>query len=135
MWGDGAEFLHTDGVSQEATAAFYSQLATGDPEAIHIVIADGAGFHLPEGHELLPPNVRILTLPAYSPELNPIERLWDIIKDRICNRVWADLQSLREAINTVLHEYWANPKLVRSLVGEGLLSRETNTSSRSVLVV
>ena len=133
--GDGAEFLHTDGVSQEATAAFYEQLGAGDPGAIHIVIADGAGFHLPEGHELLPENVRIITLPAYSPELNPIEKLWDIIKDRICNRVWADLETLQEAINTLLREYWANPKLVRSLVGEGLLSREANTSFRSVLVV
>ena len=133
--GDQAEFLHTDGVSQQATAAFYGQLGASDPGAIHIVIADGAGFHLPEGHELLPGNVRIITLPAYSPELNPIEGLWDIIKDRICNRLWADLASLQEAINTVLREYWANPKLVRSLVGEGLVSREANTSSRSVLVV
>ena len=135
MCGEGAEFLHTDGVSQEATAAFYEQLGAGDPGAIHIVMADGAGFHLPEGHELLPANVRIITLPAYSPELNPIERLWDIIKDRICNRVWADLAALQEAINTVLRASWANPKLVRSLIGEGLVSREANTSSRSVLVV
>ena len=135
VWGDGAEFLHTDGVSQEATAAFYGQLGTGDPGAIHLVIADGAGFHLPEGHELLPENVRVITLPAYSPELNPIEGLWDIIKDRICNRVWAALESLQEAITMVLREYWAHPKLVRSLVGEGLVSREANTSSRSVLVV
>jgi hypothetical protein len=127
--------LHTDGVSQEATAVFSEQLGAGDPEAIHIIIADGAGFHLPEGHELLPENVRIITLPAYSPELNPIEKLWDIIKDRICNRVWADLETLPEAINTVLREDWAHPKLVRSLIGEGLVSREANISSRSVLVV
>lgn len=89
----------------------------------------------PGGHELLPENVRIIALSAYSPELNPIEKLWDIIKDRICNRAWADRETPQEAINTVLREYWANPKLVRSLIGEGLVSREANTSSRSVLVV
>src|SRR6185295_1944442 len=87
-----AEFLHTDGVSQEATASFYEQLARSDAAATHIVIQDGAGFHLPAGHALLPPRVEVITLPPYSPELNPIEKLWDVIKDRICNRVWPDLE-------------------------------------------
>ncbi|HBE22667.1 MAG TPA: hypothetical protein DDW21_04335, partial [Verrucomicrobiales bacterium] len=27
---------------------------------------------------------KIITLPAYSPELNPVEKLWDIVKDGIC---------------------------------------------------
>jgi hypothetical protein len=71
-----------------ATSAFYEQLAASDKEAVHIVIADGAGFHLEEGHELLPKNLRIITLPPYNPELNPIGQISGIVKDRICNRVW-----------------------------------------------
>ena len=42
--GGGAEFLHTDGVSQEATGLFYEQLAASAPEAIPIILADGAGL-------------------------------------------------------------------------------------------
>jgi transposase len=131
--GDGAEFFHTDGVSQEATGCFLDQLAASDPQAIHIVIQEGAGFHLGENHERLPANVREVTLPAYSPELNPIERLWGIIKDRICNRIWEDLQELTAAINGVLREYWKRPKLVRSLIGQGWLHTQANASSPNVL--
>ena len=133
--GGSAEFMHTDGVSQEATSVFYQQLAANDAQAMHIIIADGAGFHLPEGHEKLPDNVRVVTLPPYSPELNPVEKLWDIVKDRICNRVWPELESLEEAITQVLKEYWSTPALVRSLVGQGVLNTEVNTSSSNVLVV
>ena len=78
--GNKAEFLHTDGVSQEATAMFYHQLAESDPESTHIIIADGAGFHIKEGDERMPSNVRVITLPAYSPELNPIEKLWEVVR-------------------------------------------------------
>jgi transposase len=81
------------------------------------------------------PSARHHTLPAYSPELNPIEKLWDIIKDRICNRIWADLEKLQAAINAVLKDYWDHPQKVRSLVGHGAVHAQTNVSSRSVLVV
>jgi len=128
-----AEFLHTDTVCQQATAAFYRQLAASDKEAVHIVIADGAGFHLEEGNELLPTNVRVITLPPYSPELNPIEQLWDIVKDRICNRVWKDLEELHDAINRVLEEYWSDPVRVRSLLGNHFVHSEANASFRSII--
>lgn len=131
--GDRAEFLHTDGVSQEATGCFFDQLSASDPEGFHLVIQDGAGFHLSEGHERLPANVRVVTLPPYSPELNPIERLWDIVKDRICNQIWRDLEELTTAINTVLREYWTTPALVRSLIGQGWLLDQANSSIPNAL--
>lgn len=128
-----AEFLHTDTVCQQATAAFYEQLAASDRDAVHIVIADGAGFHLEEGNELLPKNLRVITLPPYSPELNPIEQLWDIVKDRICNRIWGELKELQDAINRVLEEYWSNPARVRSLLGNHFVHSEANASYNSVI--
>ena len=51
----------------------------------------------------------------------PVERLWDVTKDRICNRAWEDLEALTAAINEVLAEYWSTPRKVRSLIGEGWL--------------
>jgi transposase len=131
--GGGAEFLHTDGVSLEASRCFLDQVGQSAPEAIHIVIQDGAGFHQAEGALELPANVRVIQLPPYSPELNPIERLWDVIKDRICNRAWEDLEQLMAAINEVLTEYWTTPAKVRALIGDGWLLDTANASYPNVL--
>jgi transposase len=60
--------------------------------------------------------VRVLTLPPYSLELNPLERLWDIVKDRICNRVWSDLATLKSALSKVLVEYSTHSAPVHSLI-------------------
>ena len=97
------------------------------------MIADGAGFHLAEGNELLPTNVRVITLPPYSPELNPNEQLWDIVKDRICNRVWEDMEELQDAINGVLKEYWSDPARVRSLLGNHFIHSEANSSYNNII--
>jgi transposase len=131
--GEGAEFLHTDGVSLEASRCFLEQVGRSAPAAMHIVIQDGAGFHHAESAPELPANVRVITLPPYSPELNPVERLWDIIKDRICNRPWEDLEELMAAINEVLADYWTTPRKVRALIGDGWLLETANASYPSVL--
>ena len=131
--GDGAEFLHTDGVSLEASRCFLEQVGGSAPEAMHLVIQDGAGFHQAEGSPQLPANVRVIRLPPYSPELNPVERLWDVGKDRICNQGWQDLDELIAAINGVLTEYWTSPAKVRTLIGDGWLLDTANASYPSVL--
>ena len=131
--GEGAGFLHTDGVSLEASRCFLEQVGRSAPEAMHIVIQDGAGFHQDEGAAELPANVRVIHLPPYSPELNPVERLWDVVKDRICNQVWKDLDELMAAINGVLAEYWTTPAKVRALIGDGWLLDTANASYPSVL--
>ena len=98
-----------------------------------MVRQDGAGFHPAEGAAELPANVRVITLPPCRPELNPLERLWDVIKDRLCNRAREGLEELRAALNEVLAPYWTTPSIVKSLIGEGWLLDTANTSSPSPL--
>jgi hypothetical protein len=51
------------------------------PGAHAVLILDQAGWH--RSVELhVPPNLTLFHLPAYSPELNPVERLWLWLKDR-----------------------------------------------------
>jgi transposase len=45
----------------------------------------GAGWHTSKGLKV-PPNIRIVLLPPYSPELNPVERLWQRPKLRVRSR-------------------------------------------------
>ena len=45
-----------------------------------VLIMDGAGWH--KSKELtIPENIEIMYLPPYSPELNPVETLWQYIKN------------------------------------------------------
>lgn len=131
--GNGAQFLYAESVGLEWNSAFLAQVASHDPESLHVVIYDGAGFHHRDGRAELPANVRVLTLPAYSPELNPVEKLWDIVRDAICNRIFSTLGELQQAITVVLRRYWEDACAVFALIGQGWLLRQANTSGGSVI--
>ena len=55
---------------------FLAEFAAALPEDVHaVLVLDGAGWH---GARALtvPPNITLVPLPPYSPELNPVERIW-----------------------------------------------------------
>ncbi len=118
-----AEFLYTPTVSLAWSQVFLEQLVATDPEAIHIVLWDRAGFHPVAGDPNLPEAVRVIPFPAYSPELNPMEPLWDQIKARVANETWATLEAIEAAITEVLAPLWERVERVRSLLGDTWLTR------------
>ena len=126
----GSVFCFQSTVHQEASGRFLDQIVAHDPAAIHVIIQDGAGFHLPENDPRLPASVRVITLPAYSPELNPVEKLWDHLKDAICNRVFASVEELREALADWLREFWSDGARALSLVGRGWLLASVNAGDK-----
>ena len=93
-----------------------------DPEAIHIVIWDGAGFHQKTDKHELPEQIRLLPLPAYCPELSPIENLWDPVKGEVSNAVWETLEAMEEAITKVLRPFWESSEHVINLLGDNWLT-------------
>ena len=98
---DGAnrvELLFTPAIDQDVHAAFLRQISETDSAARHIIIQDQAGFHLQAADPRRPANVRLVPLPPYSPELNPVEKLGDLVKDAICNRLFTALRPLEDAI-------------------------------------
>jgi transposase len=129
--GGEAHFCQIPSVNQGWDRLYLENLAASDTEAIHIVIRDQAGFHLKDGDRRLPDRVRILHLPPYSPELNPCEQLWDIIKDEIGNRLFATITELRRAVLPALERYWNDPFAVLSLVGRHWLKTQVNATPKS----
>ena len=81
-----AEFQFLPSVSLELSQGFLQQLADSAVQAEHVVIWDQAGFHPRPGAPALPARIHLLPLPPYSPELNPVEGLWDQVQDVTCNR-------------------------------------------------
>jgi transposase len=77
---------------------------------IHLIL-DGAGYHrskevVAAAHNL---NIILHYLPPYSPNLNPIERLWKVMNEKVRNnRYFADAKSFRSAINLFFDEILPN---------------------------
>ncbi len=71
--------------------------ATLSAEEHAVMLWDGAGFHTSK-RLCLPENITTIQLPAYSPELNPIENLWHYLKSHYwSNRAHADYEALEVA--------------------------------------
>ena len=126
-----AQALFSSSVNLETSGKFLEQIAQSDPQAQHVVIWDQAGFHPRHGHASVPAGVHLLSLPPYSPELNPVEKIGAFIKDAMCNRVWPTMEALEAAISTELEPLWKIPERVAQLVGTaGWLAAQLNASAK-----
>jgi hypothetical protein len=128
--GGAAEFLHLPTVNLECNALFLEHLRQSDPGAEHVVIADQAGFHLKPKDPRLPAGVHIVELPPYSPELNPCEQLWDVIRDTegFANGLFDSIEKMRAALLPGLRRFWEDAAAVLSLVGRPWLHDQANAT-------
>jgi transposase len=63
-----------------------------------ILILDGASWHKAKGLNI-PKNIELIYLPPYSPELNPVERLWEYVKAHtLKNKLYTSLLTLEQAV-------------------------------------
>lgn len=80
-----------------------------------VLVLDRAGWHFSKGLKI-PPNITLVPLPAYSPELNPMERAWLFIKMHyLANRVYDDHEALYAAGIDGWNRFTANAQQVRSV--------------------
>jgi transposase len=77
---------------------------------------DGAGWH--KAHLLrIPPNIRLVFLPPYSPELNPVEHLWDELREKsFGNLVFSSLDALENHLESALPGMEHDQARVHSIV-------------------
>jgi hypothetical protein len=77
------------------------------PDSLNIRLLDNSGAH-PASPLILPEHVRLLFLPPYGPELNPIERVGRDLKDALAWRQFAHLDAQQEYLSTRLQAYAAD---------------------------
>lgn len=124
-----SEFLYTPSVNLHLSGEFLKQISRSDPKAEHVVVWDGAGFHQKEQLEGVPENIHLIALPPYSPELNPIEQLWDQVAVAYANRVYETLDEIEKDISEALRPFWENTRRVLQLLGvDNYLLRSANDS-------
>lgn len=64
------------------------------PDEHAVLVLDNAGWHVATALDV-PGNITLMFLPAYTPELNPVERLWAWLRShQLSNRVYADYDKL-----------------------------------------
>jgi len=95
---------------------FLDEVAVRHPNEHIVMVMDGAGWH--RSDELkVPDNMRILSLPPYAPELNPIEHVWDELREKFFhNRVFDSLGTLEDKLDLALKTLENDHRRVRSIV-------------------
>ena len=126
---NAAEFACLPGVSLELSGLFLERLAARDPAAEHVVIWDQAGFHPNPKRHAVPARIHLVPLPPYSPELNPVEIIGDVIKDRIANTLWPTLDALEEALGEELRPIYESAERVKALVSHPWLIDQVNATA------
>jgi len=95
---------------------FLNEVSQRYPDDYIVMVIDGAGWH--RSHALqAPANICLLQLPPYAPELNPVEHLWDELREKFFhNRVFKSLDALEDHLMLALRTLEEAPNTVRSIV-------------------
>ena len=105
------EFCHLDTICFEKFLELFSQAY---PEDLHIIQVDNGSFH--SSLQLhLPDNIILLFQPSHTPQVNPIERLWEEIKEELSWQLFDNLEALRVAVEEILAKL--SQKVIASVTG------------------
>lgn len=108
-------------MSTEAMSIFLDGFSASLAPDIHaVLVLDQAGWHGANALRI-PDNITLVPLPPYSPELNPVERVWLHLRDRFlshrllddydaivdaCCKAWNDLTADRTRLQSLASYPW-----------------------------
>ena len=106
--GAGLVMPYCDTAAMQAHLAELSVMVA--PGAHAVVILDQAGWHM-SNTLIAPQNITLLPLPPRSPELNPVENIWQFMRDNwLSNRVLQNYDDIVaiccEAWNKLIDQPW-----------------------------
>lgn len=75
-----------------------------------VVILDGAGWHTTGNRLIVPDNISLLKLPPYAPELNPVENVWQYLRQNfLSNRVYESYHAILDACCDAWNAFASTP--------------------------
>jgi hypothetical protein len=113
-------------VNTDCMQVFLDEVAARHSKERIVMITDGAGWHN-TASLTIPANMRLEKLPPYSPELNPVEHIWDELREKsFHNRVFKSIEALEDHLceslrlmendNQRVHSIVAWPWIINSLL-------------------
>jgi len=98
-----------------AMSVFLAQTAQEFSGEYCLMLLDGAGWHRATALQV-PETLRLLRLPPYSPELNPVEHLWEYLRENYFgNHVFPSLEAVLDRLCRGLRMLDQQPQLVQSM--------------------
>jgi transposase len=120
LWGSfspitGESFcMTTDGVYKDLFIKYLEDFSRHKPEELKIIVIDNASFHSTKDI-VLPENIVLMPIPPYCPELNPAEKVWQWMKDKIAMKIYDTLDVLENKIDDLINDL--EGELVKSIIG------------------
>jgi transposase len=78
-WDGCLDFMTAEKMNTENMSRFLSQVSKAHKDEFIVMVVDGASSHKSKELEI-PKNVSLIRLPPHSPELNPAEQIWNILR-------------------------------------------------------
>jgi transposase len=106
-------------VNADAMSLFLAEVSERHPNDFILMVMDKAGWH--QANDLkIPCNMRVIFLPPYSPELNPVEHLWEEIREKwFPNKVFKSLDAVENVLVEALATLEKSREEVASITGFG----------------
>ncbi len=116
-------FLELPGLDARLFQVFLDHFARAYAEQLNLLVLDNAPAHI--AHEVqLPPHVRFIFTPPYTPEVNPMERLWEDLKDALAGHNSLSLNALSDRLCELTQAY--TPAQISSLTSYPFFKNAVN---------
>ena len=100
-----------------AMNTFLEEVAKRHGDKYILMFLDQAGWHKAKSLEV-PKNIRLASIPAYSPELNPTEHIWDELREKHFHNITFDsMGAVEDRLVEGLRDMENNKRLVQSIAG------------------
>ncbi|MBM3158130.1 MAG: IS630 family transposase [Chloroflexi bacterium] len=114
-WSGDLDYMTSEKMNTKNMSQFLKQIAEKHEQDFTVMVLDGAPSHRSKELEI-PENVALVFLPPYSPELNPVEQLWNRLRrDYFANRVFNSLDAATLQAERGLEHLAANKQALKSL--------------------
>lgn len=109
--------LVTSCINAEAMSLHLEEIAFHVAPGAHgVVVLDGAGWHQTGGRLRVPGNITLMPLPPYSPELNPVENVWEYLRqNHLSFTVWDTLEAIVDACCSAWNKLVSSPQTITSI--------------------
>ena len=99
----------------EMMTIFLDQVSKDFKDFFVIILVDRAGWHVSK-RLTIPENIRLIPQPAYSPELNPVEHIWDELREKYFhNKALKSLDEVENVLCTGINRLNSQPEKLKSL--------------------